>query len=133
MVEGALEGLRVLDLSTGIAGPMAAMFLADFGADVVKVEPPAGDPGRAHAGFAVWNRNKRGIAIDAESPRVDEFLAGADVCVLSDVHPQLRPDVLAARYPRLVVLHTPPYVPAETPWCGGESHGLLTSWAGPAR
>src|SRR5438067_12302640 len=44
-VSGAHNGVRVLDLSSGIAGPMAAMLLADYGADVVKVEPPSGDPG----------------------------------------------------------------------------------------
>ncbi|HEY3058693.1 MAG TPA: CoA transferase [Chloroflexota bacterium] len=43
----ALNAIRVLDCSTGIAGPIAAMLLADFGADVIKVEPPTGDPARS--------------------------------------------------------------------------------------
>src|SRR5437868_6032288 len=63
-VTGPLDGIRVLDLSGGIAGPLAGMLLADFGADVVKVEPRGGDPARSLPGFAVWNRNKRGIMVD---------------------------------------------------------------------
>ena len=50
-VSAALDSIRVLDLSHGIAGPLAAMLLADFGADVVKVEPPEGDPARALPGL----------------------------------------------------------------------------------
>jgi crotonobetainyl-CoA:carnitine CoA-transferase CaiB-like acyl-CoA transferase len=77
MVEQALEGVRVLDLGQGIAGPLAARLLGDFGADVVKVEPPGGEPGRGlhplvHEGpaaersllFAYLNWNKRGIELD---------------------------------------------------------------------
>jgi crotonobetainyl-CoA:carnitine CoA-transferase CaiB-like acyl-CoA transferase len=140
----ALEGMRVIDLSSGIAGPIAAMLLADFGADVVKVEPPCGDPARALPGFVVWNRNKRGIVVDTSSAagrgRLDEFLAGADVCVVSQPRapsPQTAsysdPERLSATYPHLVVLHTPPYTPAEVPWAGGaESPALLNAYAGPA-
>jgi crotonobetainyl-CoA:carnitine CoA-transferase CaiB-like acyl-CoA transferase len=133
-VSAALGGIRVLDLSRGIAGPLAAMLLADFGADVVKIEPPEGDPARALPGFAVWNRNKRGIVLPAGSSTLDEWLPGADVCVTSELDPSLDPDRLAARFPRLVVLHTPPYAPRLTPWAGGaESHPLLAAMAGPAR
>ncbi|HEX2173119.1 MAG TPA: CoA transferase, partial [Dehalococcoidia bacterium] len=63
-----LEGMKVLDLSSYIAGPMAAMLLADHGAEVVKVERPDGDPARAHAGFLVWNRGKKGITLDLKRP-----------------------------------------------------------------
>ena len=63
---GTAEGIRVVELSTGIAGPMAGMLLADYGAEVVKVEPPAGDPARALPGFAVWNRNKQSVVVDAQ-------------------------------------------------------------------
>src|ERR1700761_3616452 len=83
--EGALSGIRVVDLSTGTAGPAAAMFFADFGADVIKVEPPEGDPGRSGAGFPLWNRNKRSVVIDTATPEGAEhlakLLAGADLCV----------------------------------------------------
>jgi crotonobetainyl-CoA:carnitine CoA-transferase CaiB-like acyl-CoA transferase len=69
-----LEGIRVLDLSRVIAGPYCAAFLADLGADVIKVErPPLGDDLRVlrgkngmSASFAAINRNKRGIALDLQ-------------------------------------------------------------------
>jgi crotonobetainyl-CoA:carnitine CoA-transferase CaiB-like acyl-CoA transferase len=81
----ALCGVRVLDLTTGTAGPLAAMLLGDFGADVVKVEAPDGDPGRARAGFAMANRNKRSLVLDPRTGdgrrRLDALLAGADICV----------------------------------------------------
>src|SRR5579883_1335332 len=71
-----LAGVRVLDLSTIVAGPAASMILADFGADVVKVEPPGGEAARAmgpHRGawgayFAPLNRGKRSIVLDLRHP-----------------------------------------------------------------
>jgi len=71
-----LDGIRVLDLSRVIAGPYCAAFLADLGADVIKVErPPLGDDLRVlrgkngmSASFAAINRNKRGIALDLQRP-----------------------------------------------------------------
>ena len=59
-----LEGLKVLDLSWGIAGPIAGMLLADHGADVVKIEPPGGDPFRGTPGYDVWLRGRRSIELD---------------------------------------------------------------------
>ncbi len=132
----ALEGIRILDLSVGIAGPLAGMLLADFGADVVKVEPPQADPARALPGFAVWNRNKRGIVLDpTDAATLEQFLAGADVCIVGeDPRSELRPEALSRSYPGLVVLSMPPYAPGSTPWAGGmESHPLLSAYAGPAR
>lgn len=61
---GVLEDIQVLDLSWGVAGPMAAMILADHGADVIKVEPPGGDPFRPQLGYKAWQRNKRSIVLD---------------------------------------------------------------------
>jgi crotonobetainyl-CoA:carnitine CoA-transferase CaiB-like acyl-CoA transferase len=59
-----LEGVKVLDLSSGIAGPVAGMLLADHGADVVKVEPPGGDPLRGTAGYDAWIRGRRSAELD---------------------------------------------------------------------
>jgi len=74
---GALDGLRVLDLSNLYSAPQIAAILGDFGADVVKIEPPAGDPlrtmgardaGGASRTFAYANRNKRSIVLDLDAP-----------------------------------------------------------------
>ena len=54
---GALYGIRIVESAQDIAGPYAAMLLAEQGADVIKVEPPDGDRARALPGFAVWNRS----------------------------------------------------------------------------
>jgi len=59
-----LEGLTVVDLTEGSAGPVATMLLADHGADVVKVERPGGDPFRSTAAYTVWNRSKRSVVLD---------------------------------------------------------------------
>ena len=60
---GVLAGIEVLDLTWGIAGPMATMLLADHGALVTKIEPPGGDPFRAQAGYHVWHRGKRSAVL----------------------------------------------------------------------
>ena len=73
---GILSGVRVLDLSTIVAGPSASMILADLGADIIKVEPPGGEDGRAmgpHRGawggyFTVLNRGKRSVVVDIRKP-----------------------------------------------------------------
>jgi crotonobetainyl-CoA:carnitine CoA-transferase CaiB-like acyl-CoA transferase len=59
-----LDGIRVLDLSWGVAGPITGMLLADNGADVVKVEPPGGDPFRSSPGYAAWLRGRRSAELD---------------------------------------------------------------------
>src|SRR3979411_828792 len=98
------------------------MLLADFGADVLKIEPPEGDPARTLPGFAVWNRNKRSIVVDENGPderrRLADFLAGADVCVISQCRTSLAgnhldPEAICATYPGLVCVHTPPYTPGD--------------------
>ncbi len=87
MPEPLLDGIRVVDLSTGVAGPTVTMLMAEAGADVVLVEPPGGHPDRALPGFRTWARSKQSLVLDVESPegrlRLDELLHGADVLVHS--------------------------------------------------
>jgi crotonobetainyl-CoA:carnitine CoA-transferase CaiB-like acyl-CoA transferase len=82
---GVLDGVVVLDLTTGIAGPMTAMLLADHGAQVTKIEPPGGDPTRDHSGAQVWHRGKRSAVLDLEDPadrdRLLALATRADVLV----------------------------------------------------
>ncbi|MGE0881327.1 MAG: CaiB/BaiF CoA transferase family protein [Acidimicrobiia bacterium] len=91
---GALQGLRVVDLTSGIAGPMATMTLSDHGAEVIKVEQPGGDPMRAYRGYVVWNRGKRSVVLDLQDAddraRFRDLLATADVLIESN-----RPGVMA--------------------------------------
>ena len=60
---GALEGIRVIDFGHYIAGPLTGMLLADYGADVIKVDPPGGPRCKTPAN-ATWNRGKRSILLD---------------------------------------------------------------------
>lgn len=92
-MSAALQGLRVLDVSTLFAGPMAATMLGDFGARVIKIEHPKGDPVRYHGaskdGVGLWGkvvgRNKRGITLYLGSPEGQDIfrrlVADADVVV----------------------------------------------------
>ena len=59
-----LDGIRVLDLSWGVAGPVTGMLLSDHGADVVKIEPPGGDPFRGTPGYDTWLRGRRSATLD---------------------------------------------------------------------
>ena len=94
LTPGALNGLRVIEMGQLIAGPFAAKTLGDFGADVIKIEPPgAGDPLRnwrlLQDGTSVWwqvqSRNKRSIALDLRSPEgqdiARQLIAQADVLI----------------------------------------------------
>jgi formyl-CoA transferase len=90
---GALEGIRVLDVTQVMAGPFCAMQLCDMGADVIKVEPPGGDSTRSMAGasgtdspaFNAVNRGKRGIVLDLKTAPAQRafrrLLAGADIVI----------------------------------------------------
>ncbi len=107
---GAFDGLQVLELTWGIAGPMAGMMLADQGATVTRIEPPE-DPFADQPGYRVWNRGKRSAVLNVREPAGrDAFLAlaqRADV-VLDSFRPGvierlgLDRTTLAARNRRLI-------------------------------
>ncbi len=119
---GALAGLRVIDLSRVLAAPLCTQMLADHGADVIKVEPPAGDETRSlgppfddhgdAAYFTALNRGKRGIAIDLSRPSGQalllRLLETADVLVENFIPGTMArwgldyESVLAPRFPGLV-------------------------------
>ena len=91
---GALHGVKVVDLSQVIAGPLCTLLLGDFGADVIKIEPPDGDSSRQLGStrlggdsdyYLAANRNKRSVVLDLKTPRglamVKALIRGADVVV----------------------------------------------------
>ncbi len=112
---GALDGIRVIDFGQYVAGPMAAMLLADQGADVIRVDPPGGPRWDTPAN-ATWNRGKRSIVLDLRTPAgaatARDLVADADVLVEN-----FRPGVMAriglgavamtAANPRLVYCSLP--------------------------
>jgi crotonobetainyl-CoA:carnitine CoA-transferase CaiB-like acyl-CoA transferase len=101
--DNIFSGLKVLDFASFIAGPSAAVILSDFGADVIKVEPPTGDlwrhghkmPPQPQAEdpyqWHLANRNKRGMTLDLKSPSAQEVLERlvkwADVLIVNTPHP----------------------------------------------
>jgi crotonobetainyl-CoA:carnitine CoA-transferase CaiB-like acyl-CoA transferase len=101
--DNIFSGLKVVDLASFIAGPSAAVILSDFGADVIKVEPPSGDfwrhghqiPPQPQASdpypWHLANRNKRGITLDMKSPSalpvLERLVKWADVLIVNTPHP----------------------------------------------
>src|SRR5262245_36339090 len=115
-----LADLRVVDLSTGIAGAYATKLFADAHADVVKVEPRSGDPlrrrsatgadlhGEDGAFFRFLHGGKRSVVGEPTSPEVSALIAGADLVVESFPPSAFDPRALVARHPGLVVLSITP-------------------------
>ncbi len=116
---GPLEGVRVLDLSRLFAGNVLTQMLADFGAEVVKVEPPAGDTLRGwktkgvSTHWKVYARNKKSLCLDLRNERARALLLDlvpSASILIESFRPGvlermgLSPDVLLARNPRLVVV-----------------------------
>ena len=134
---GPLEGVRVIEFTEIIAGPVGGMLLADFGADVIKVEPPWGDPWRGSPGpsgpnesrgFIAVNRGKRSIRVDLTRPGgravVNKLVEDADVIVLNhrpDVPAKLGIDyeTLSAVNPRIIYCEVTAY------GRGGVGRGVL--------
>ena len=119
--KGALDGVRVIDAATLIAGPLVATVLGDFGADVIKVEHPRGDPVRSHGhrkdGVGLWwkviGRNKRTMTLDLSQPAGQEIfcrLAQTADVVIENFRPgtlerwNLDPESLWKANPRLIVV-----------------------------
>src|ERR1700741_4153701 len=121
--DNIFSGLKVVDFASFIAGPSAAVILSDFGADVVKVEPPTGDtwrighkiPPQPQAKdaypFHLANRNKLGITLDLKSPSaqqvVERLVKWADVLIVNTPHPArkkltLEYEDVAQWHPRLI-------------------------------
>jgi crotonobetainyl-CoA:carnitine CoA-transferase CaiB-like acyl-CoA transferase len=119
--ERPLAGVRVVDLSTSYAGPATTMYLADLGAEVIKVERPHTGDDTRHWGppfvqghsawFASANRNKRSICINLRSAEgrlvLDRLISGANI-VLESMNPSklerldLHPDQVCARHPHII-------------------------------
>jgi crotonobetainyl-CoA:carnitine CoA-transferase CaiB-like acyl-CoA transferase len=135
--EGALAGVRVLDLTTGVAGPVAGMLLADLGADVVKVHPPGGGPSAAEPALHVWDRNKTSAIASEDLGPLARLVEGADVVLVSTSGPGVTYEALlgyglSPGRPAVWIV-MPPYLLGKTPWAGGrESAGLLFAWLGHA-
>src|SRR5271154_4788513 len=101
--DNIFSGLKVVDFSSFIAGPAAAVILSDFGADVIKVDPPTGDTFRIVHTLAPYpqakdnycfhldNRNKRGLALDLKSPDahkvLERLVKWADVLIVNTPQP----------------------------------------------
>ena len=83
MTVQALDGLRILDLSGGIAGPLGVLQLAEHGADVIKVEPPGGSRARQSPGSRVYNRSRRSVTVDLDRP--DGVRLFRELCATADV------------------------------------------------
>jgi CoA:oxalate CoA-transferase len=129
---GALDGVKILEFSEIIAAPFAGMLLSDMGAEVIKVEPPAGEPWRLTAQFMPLesrtfmslNRGKRGLAIDLKTPEgrevVHKLVPSMDVVIIN-----YRPDTpynlgidyetLSALNPRLIYVENTAYG-RKGPW-----------------
>ncbi|HLH24339.1 MAG TPA: CoA transferase [Chloroflexota bacterium] len=128
---GPLAGVRVIDFGQYIPGPLAAMLLADAGADVIRVEPPGG-PRWATPANATWNRGKRGIALNlkdaADQATARRLVASADVVVenfRTGVMERLGlgPRAMTEADPRLIYLSLPGFA-ADDP------RAALPAWEG---
>jgi crotonobetainyl-CoA:carnitine CoA-transferase CaiB-like acyl-CoA transferase len=144
---GPLEGLSVVEFGDGTAGPYAAKMLGDFGAEVVKVETPAGDSSRRRGPFPdgkpdpeasglylYLNINKIGVSLDIGTPAgqlaIDRILSKADIFISNLPSETLRrfdlePAGLRKRYPQLIVTTISPFG-STGPWADRNGDELVT-------
>ena len=149
-MNGPLAGLRVVELAVAIQGPAAGLHFANMGADVIKVEPPAGDASRYGRGannpypvevpgsqYIAMNKGKRSVSLDAHTPLGQEamhrLLASADVFITNyraSALSRMGLDLggLVERYPRLVVGHANGFGPR-----GDDSEKAMLDGAAQAR
>jgi crotonobetainyl-CoA:carnitine CoA-transferase CaiB-like acyl-CoA transferase len=140
-IPGALAGVRVADLTDGLAGPVAGMLLADLGADVIKVHAPGRESPDRQPGLHMWDRGKRPAVADrartTDMLAVDRLVRCADVVLVGTGSAAVSYDDLTARghvpgQPAFWIV-MPPYLLGETPWAASrESAGLLFAWLGHA-
>lgn len=102
-MNGIFSDIRILDLSEGMSGSVATMVFADFGAEVIKVEPPGGDTYRQNPAWRQWNRGKKSIVLDLETAygrqSVDRLISESDV-LLHSMNPDKTAE-LGLEYERL--------------------------------
>jgi crotonobetainyl-CoA:carnitine CoA-transferase CaiB-like acyl-CoA transferase len=137
----AFAGVRIVDFTQGLAGPMAAMLLGDYEADIIKVEPPGGDRLKDHPGYITWNRNKRLVTLDlakeSDLERARDLIALADVAMFDHAPGALEAlgldaATLTKAHPALVHVWMPPYGTSRD-WSHLPSHhSLLTALTGVA-
>ena len=144
-----LNGLKVVEMTVWVAGPSAGGIMADWGADVVKVEPPVGDPQRnlfkaigykedmPNPAFALDNRGKRSVVLDLRSDEgkaaMEKLLEGADI-FLSNMRPSalerlnLHPSQVHERFPKLIVATVSGYG-LDGPEAGRPGYDIGAFWA----
>src|SRR5215510_13771848 len=114
----AFDGIRIVELAQGIAGPYTGMLLAEQGAEVIKIEPPQGDNARGTPGFHIWNRSKRSVVADPATREgqalIQRLVETADVLLFDtapgkEAKPGLSPELLAQNNPRLIACHLPAF------------------------
>jgi len=112
----ALDGVRILDVSGGLAGPLGVLQLAEHGADVIKIEPPGGSRARHSPGSRVYNRSRRSVTLDlshADGARLFRELCGTADVVVEAFAPGtmarwgLDDESLREEFPRLVYCAVP--------------------------
>lgn len=133
MTDRILDGIRIVELASGLAVPVATRMLAEAGADVIKIEPPQGDPLRSRVAFASWNRSKRSVVLDIttddDRAKLADLLDTADVFV-HEFTPSRAAELglddagMRERHPHLIVSSVTGY-PVDHPDRDRPAHDLL--------